>query len=121
MDCKKRFVVCPACVRLTRGPAKLLVSSSTSILRNCPLTLYDDISGLDGDLDPLGDVKQFLGVAVPMSACVHAILYLYDAGGWRVELAGGAEYRGCCACDCATRVRMRRQTYMYFILRLAAG
>jgi hypothetical protein len=28
------------------------------------LTLNDDIPGLDGDLDPLGDFEQFLGVAV---------------------------------------------------------
>jgi hypothetical protein len=34
-------------------------------MRRCPLTLNDDIPGLDGDLDPLGDFKQFLGVTVP--------------------------------------------------------
>jgi hypothetical protein len=34
-------------------------------VRTIPLTLDDDIPGLDGDLDPLGDVEQFLGVAVP--------------------------------------------------------
>ena len=29
-----------------------------------PLTLNNDIPGLDGDLDPLGDLEKFLGVAV---------------------------------------------------------
>jgi hypothetical protein len=29
-----------------------------------PLTLDNDIPSLDGDLDPLGDFKKFLGVAV---------------------------------------------------------
>jgi hypothetical protein len=30
----------------------------------CAPTLNDDVPGLDGDLDPLGDLEQFLGVAV---------------------------------------------------------
>jgi hypothetical protein len=33
-------------------------------LHNCALTLNNDVPGLDGDLDPLGDVEQFLRVAV---------------------------------------------------------
>jgi len=41
------------------------------MLARLPLTLNDDIPGLDGDLDPLGDLEQFLGVAInPLSACI---------------------------------------------------
>lgn len=38
----------------------------------CALTLDNNVPGLDADLDPLGDFKQFLGVAVAhLSANVH--------------------------------------------------
>jgi hypothetical protein len=73
------------------GACRILASTTTFRLRNCPLTLYDDISGLDGDLDPLGDVKQFLGVAVPLSASVHAILNLCDAGRRMRRFGGWSE------------------------------
>lgn len=49
-----------------RGDLQKVSHRSCVHLRNCPLTLNDDIPGLDGDLDPLGDVEQFLGVAVPI-------------------------------------------------------
>lgn len=42
--------------------------------RLCALTLNNDVTGLDGDLDPRRDLEQFLGVAVAqLSAHVHAI------------------------------------------------
>ena len=50
-------------------------------LRTCPHALDNNVPGLDGDLDPLRDIKQFLGVAViPMSAHVYPIFDLCDAG-----------------------------------------
>ena len=85
------------------------------------LTLNYDIPGLDVDLDPLGDLEQFLGVAVvPMSAHVHLVLQMLRA-------AGG--YR-CASVACISRERSAGigdftvaivETYMYFILRVAAG
>jgi hypothetical protein len=68
-------------VRLTRGPAVLLVGYLQMTVR-LPLTLNDDIPGLDGDLDPLGDLEQFLGVAVvPLSACVSNYFSCCGASG----------------------------------------
>jgi hypothetical protein len=52
------------------------------ILRRGQLTLNDDIPGLNGDLDPLGDLEQFLGVAVPhVSPCSSISRICCDAGG----------------------------------------
>jgi hypothetical protein len=35
-------------------------------LMRCALTLNDNVPGLDGDLDPLGDCEKFLRVAVAL-------------------------------------------------------
>jgi hypothetical protein len=59
------------------GTCEKLAIKSSNCLRKCPLTLDNDIPGLDGDLDPLGDLEQFLGVAVPTSAHVHPNLELF--------------------------------------------
>lgn len=40
------------------------VSEQCAKFQNKSLTLDDDIPGLNGDLDPLGDVEQFLRVAI---------------------------------------------------------
>lgn len=51
---------------------------------NCALTLNDNVPGLDGDLDPLGDLEQFLGVAmVQLSA---KVLILRDSVSCAIEL-----------------------------------
>jgi hypothetical protein len=38
-----------------------------SVIEDCksefPLTLDDHVTSLDGDIDPLGDLEQFLGMA----------------------------------------------------------
>lgn len=39
------------------------------------LTLDDDIPGLNGDLDPLGDFEQFLGVAIAQLSVRFDILH----------------------------------------------
>lgn len=52
----------------------MLVYDFRDFLYLVALTLNDDIPGLDGDLDPLGDLEQFLGVAVAqLLAHVQAI------------------------------------------------
>jgi hypothetical protein len=52
------------CGRHTRGPANHVSSISRNSDRNCQLTLNGNVPGLNVDLDPLGDLEQFLGVAV---------------------------------------------------------
>jgi hypothetical protein len=64
VHCEKLFVEVESwCVLL--GDLSQIVSIHVHYLRHALLTLNDDISGLDGDLDPLGDFEQFLGVAIP--------------------------------------------------------
>lgn len=66
---------------LTRGP---FTKVSIEILHpyNCRLTLNDDVPGLDGDLDPLGDLEQFLGVAISLVSPSPYFLLLLRCGGW---------------------------------------
>ena len=42
----------------------MLVYGPSIQYSQCALTLNDNVPGLDGDLDPLGDFKKFLRVAV---------------------------------------------------------
>ena len=58
---------------------KLLVVNS-NYSAHSSLTLDNDIPGLDGDLDPLGDLEQFLRVAVLVSALVHPCLDVLRCG-----------------------------------------
>jgi len=43
--------------------ARIVSCWSKVWLNDLPLTFNDHISGLDGDLDSLGDFEQFLGMA----------------------------------------------------------
>lgn len=88
------------CVRLTRGPVALVSYYFQNSFYHCRLTLNDNVPGLDGDLDPLGDFEQFLGVAVvPMLAHVQIFFQCCDAGrpsaaivrGWIGECSIGCD------------------------------
>jgi hypothetical protein len=72
-------------------------------LRKCPRTLNDDIPGLDGDLDPLGDVEQFLGVAVPnVSPYSSKSLIRVRCGQADFGRVCGACFRECASWEAAT-------------------
>jgi hypothetical protein len=79
------------------------MSFPTCFLRKSPRTLNDDIPGLDGDLDPLGDVEQFLGVAVPnVSPCSAKSLIRVRCGQADFGRVCDACFRGCNAWEAAT-------------------
>ena len=48
----------------TRGPVQYVNTPVPSQKLRYALTLNNDVPGLDSDLDPLGDLEQFLGMAV---------------------------------------------------------
>ena len=51
-------------LELATGACDVLSMPVLCMCCGCAPTLNDNVPGLDGDLDPLGDLEQFLGVAV---------------------------------------------------------
>jgi hypothetical protein len=105
--------------RAAYSGACCVLAINSTISAHCPLTLNDDIPGLDGDLDPLGDLEQFLGVAVPyVSPCPPNLEML--CGQARMDLRAMRMF-GRVVLEPAASWSQARETYMYFILRVAVG
>jgi len=56
-------------------------------------TLNDNVPGLDGDLDPLGDLEQFLGVAVAQLSV--PIVHLQCVGARAAQITAKRPIRVC--------------------------